>query len=126
MNAKEIYQNMTRTAMEHVVSRTVMGREMKHFLEVQEDGEAFVEGATPLDYPLAAFDAESFFENNRMAKELREARRFLIEAGYYRVMTAGEIARTTVSRGSVWAFKIGRVAYTSDYPSCYINDEGRP
>jgi len=119
VNAKEIYQNVTRLAKEHIEKRTILGLEIDYHLEVQNDGDR-----SQLDYALAVFDAECFLENNRMAKELREARLFLIAAGYYRVMPAEEIQRTCVSRGNVWTFKLGGVAYTSDYPTCQINEEG--
>jgi len=57
------------------------------------------------------------------ARFLKHARQILIKAGYYRVMSDREIANTTVSRGTVWDFKIGGVAYTCD--SCGVSAWGK-
>jgi hypothetical protein len=46
---------------------------------------------------------------------LRTARRLLIAIGFYRPMTADEIANTYSTSGTAWAFKLAGIAYTSDY-----------
>lgn len=53
-------------------------------------------------------------ECNSELKLIKECRLILIDLGFYRIMPQSEIDNTTVSRGTVWDFKIKGTAYTSD------------
>lgn len=65
----------------------------------------------------ALFDVEERNEGPEGDRAvLRAARQLLVALGFYRPMSADEIASTVVSRGRVWAFKVGGVAYTADDP----------
>lgn len=76
------------------------------------------DGIDGRDYPFdalsALFDIEERAEEDGPRSLLIAARRLLIQLGFYRWMPPEEQAQTTVSRGTVWAFKLGGVAYTSD------------
>lgn len=62
----------------------------------------------------ALFDIEERAEEDGPRSLLTAARRLLIQLGFYRWMPPEEQAATIVSRGPVWSFKLGGVAYTTD------------
>jgi hypothetical protein len=90
---------------------TVFREEVDHHMGIEDREYAY-------DEVSALFDIEDRAEDWKHRSLLREARRILIEIGFYRVMPVEEQERTMVSHGTVWAFKQGGTAYTSDHLVC--------
>ena len=96
-----IRREISRLAASERQARTPLGRELDHYCAVQE---------TP-DLVDAVEQAERYAEDTGDRRMLLRVRRMLIAAGYYRPMSPEEIERTQVTSGSVWAFRLGGVAY---------------
>ena len=77
-------------------------------IEREEDGVTF-------DELSAIFDVEERAEEWKNRGLLTACRRTLIAIGFYRVMTDHEVANTITTSGTVWAFKLDGVPYTSDF-----------
>ena len=63
----------------------------------------------------ALFDTVDLAEGWKARNLLIQCRKMLIDVGYYRVMPDSQIARTWVSSGTRWHFKMSGVAYTADH-----------
>lgn len=106
-------------------TRDPLRDEITHLLLVWgEDGDHHQRG---YDAVCALLDAEQRFEawlsdgmedpvqRREIRRGISQARRVLVEIGFYRVMTEDEISSTWVSGGrSPWDFRLDGVPYTSD------------
>jgi hypothetical protein len=87
-----------------------LGSEIAHYMSVDDREYAY-------DEVSALFDALALAEHETKDREIMgRARALLIKHGFYREMPADEIASTFRTKpGPVWDFKLGGIAYTTDY-----------
>lgn len=96
------------------VDRKELNEEIEYRLELQRENEDNEDDFD--DWLLALLDAEEFAENTLSGYDksrtlLTACRRALIKLGKYRVITAGELARTQTLGGKKFDFQLGGKKY---------------